>query len=96
MAVATIEKDLVPVTNRYDLIDSQMNSFMHGYVLDMPNSYVKTVCLSSISDKENQSQPLLCFSLFIAWFFSVLVIACNIIISNLDYALSSLLLNHIF
>lgn len=38
-AVATLDKDLVPVTNRYEIIESRMNSFMHGYVLDIPNSY---------------------------------------------------------
>lgn len=37
-AVATLDKDLVPVTNRYDFLESCLNSFMHGYVLDMPNS----------------------------------------------------------
>lgn len=37
-AVATLDKDLVPVTNRYDFVESRMNSFMHGYVIDMPKS----------------------------------------------------------
>lgn len=37
-AVATLDRDLVPVTNRYEVIESRMNSFMHGYVLDIPNS----------------------------------------------------------
>lgn len=44
-AVATLDKDLVPVTNRYEVIESRMNSFMHGYVLDIPNSYAKNVCV---------------------------------------------------
>lgn len=37
-AVATLDKDLVPVTNRYEFIESRMNSFMHGYVIDIPKS----------------------------------------------------------
>lgn len=32
-ATAVIDKNLVPVTNRYALIESSMMSFMHGYVL---------------------------------------------------------------
>lgn len=31
-AVATLDKDLVPVTNRYEIVQSQVISFMHGYV----------------------------------------------------------------
>lgn len=44
-AVATLDRDLVPVTNRYEVIESRMNSFMHGYVLDIPNSYAENVCV---------------------------------------------------
>lgn len=44
-AVATLDKDLVPVTNRYDIIESRLNCFMHGYVFDIPNSFVfENVC----------------------------------------------------
>lgn len=35
-AVAMLDKDLVPVTNRYAIVESRMNSFMHGYVLGIP------------------------------------------------------------
>lgn len=35
-AVAMLDKDLVPVTNRYALVESKMSSLMHGYVLDIP------------------------------------------------------------
>lgn len=35
-AVAMLDKDLVPVTNRYAIVESRLNSFMHGYVLDIP------------------------------------------------------------
>lgn len=38
-AVATLDKDLVPVTNRYDIVESRLNSFMHGYVIDIPNFF---------------------------------------------------------
>lgn len=31
-AVAMLDKDLVPVTNRYEIVESRLNSFMHGYV----------------------------------------------------------------
>lgn len=43
-AVATLDKDLVPVTNRYEFTEIQLNSFMHGYVLDIPNSYMLKIC----------------------------------------------------
>ncbi|GAB0089019.1 transmembrane protein 94 [Sergentomyia squamirostris] len=32
-AVALFDKDLVPVTNRYDIVESSLNSFMHGRCL---------------------------------------------------------------
>lgn len=32
-AVAMLDKDLVPVTNRYEIVESRLNSFMHGYVV---------------------------------------------------------------
>ncbi|KAG4070537.1 hypothetical protein HA402_001203 [Bradysia odoriphaga] len=32
-AVAMLDKDLVPVTNRYEIVESRMNSFMHGRCL---------------------------------------------------------------
>lgn len=32
-AVAMLDKDLVPVTNRYEIVESRLNSFMHGYVM---------------------------------------------------------------
>ncbi|KAJ6638088.1 Transmembrane protein [Pseudolycoriella hygida] len=32
-AVAMLDKDLVPVTNRYAIVESRMNSFMHGRCL---------------------------------------------------------------
>lgn len=35
-AVSLFDKDLVPVTNRYAIVESSLNSFMHGYVLDIP------------------------------------------------------------
>lgn len=35
-AVAMLDKDLVPVTNRYAMVESSLNSFMHGYVIDIP------------------------------------------------------------
>lgn len=48
-AVATMDKDLVPVTNRYDILESRLNSSMHGYVFDIPNSFVfKNVCVMLI------------------------------------------------
>lgn len=31
-----LDKDLVPVTNRYAIVESRLNSFMHGYVLGIP------------------------------------------------------------
>lgn len=31
-AVAMLDKDLVPVTNRYEIVESRLKSFMHGYV----------------------------------------------------------------
>lgn len=34
-AVATLDKDLVPVTNRYAFTETQLNSFMHGYAKNM-------------------------------------------------------------
>lgn len=43
-AVATNDKDLVPVVNRYEIMESRLNSFMHGYVIDIPNSFAKNVC----------------------------------------------------
>lgn len=36
-AVAMLDKDLVPVTNRYAIVESSLNSFMHGYVLGIPS-----------------------------------------------------------
>lgn len=38
-AVATLDKDLVPVTNRYEFVESRVNSFMHGYVIDVPKIF---------------------------------------------------------
>lgn len=35
-AVAMLDKDLVPVTNRYEIVESRLNSFMHGYVPPFP------------------------------------------------------------
>lgn len=35
-AVAMLDKDLVPVTNRYAMVESSLHSFMHGYVIDIP------------------------------------------------------------
>lgn len=32
-AVAMLDKDLVPVTNRYEIVESRLKSFMHGYVV---------------------------------------------------------------
>lgn len=43
MAVATLDKDLVPVTNRYEITESRLNCFLHGYVLYIPNSCAKNV-----------------------------------------------------
>lgn len=37
-AAAMLDKDLVPVTNRYAIVESSLNCFMHGYVLDIPTS----------------------------------------------------------
>lgn len=34
-AVAMLDKDLVPVTNRYEIVESRLNSFMHGYVFPL-------------------------------------------------------------
>lgn len=34
-----LDKDLVPVTNRYAIVESRMNSFMHGYVLGIPFAF---------------------------------------------------------
>lgn len=34
-----LDKDLVPVTNRYEIVESRMNSFMHGYVLGIPFAF---------------------------------------------------------
>lgn len=49
-AVATLDKDLVPVTNRYDIVESRLNCFMHGYVIDIPNSFsFKNVCVCVLS-----------------------------------------------
>lgn len=38
-AVSLFDKDLVPVTNRYALVESKLNSFMHGYVLGIPRRH---------------------------------------------------------
>lgn len=32
-AVAMLDKDLVPVTNRYAMFESSMKSLLHGYVV---------------------------------------------------------------
>lgn len=38
-AVSLFDKDLVPVTNRYAIVESSLNSFMHGYVLGIPRRH---------------------------------------------------------
>ena len=46
-AAAMLDKDLVPVTNRYAIVESSLNCFMHGYVLDIPtSSFFFCWCLS--------------------------------------------------
>lgn len=70
-AVATLDRDLVPVTNRYEVIESHMNSFMHGYVLDIPNSCAKNACVYFFTVYLSPHRPLsicalqsVCFSCF--------------------------------
>ena len=43
-AVAMLDKDLVPVTNRYDaIVESSLNSFLHGYVRCFHFCFVSTI-----------------------------------------------------
>lgn len=49
-AVSLFQEDLVPVTNRYAIVESSLNSFMHGYVLGMP--------------RRHSTRTRLCFSLY--------------------------------
>lgn len=46
-AVAMLDKDLVPVTNRYEIVESRLNSFMHGYVMrDFRVLFFSVCCIS--------------------------------------------------